>query len=132
LFKTIRYQSRLSPDDWHRLHVCLDDVLYECCLDLRKCLKCSVSRIISDAIKEYSDDYRMMSFDSYRYFYFAQAAGDENRCGILLERRRERKAEPGGRSLHAKNRNFLFDSRFNEGNIVCTFGKKSNERGVFR
>ena len=52
----VRYQDRKNPIIWRRVHVYLFPDLYECCLDLRKVLKMSVSYVIAWSVSEYLEE----------------------------------------------------------------------------
>ncbi len=52
----VRYQEKCHPDEWHRFHITLREDEYEYCLDLRKFLKMSLSRILALAVNRYIDN----------------------------------------------------------------------------
>ncbi len=65
LLDTVSYQERLCDDQkFRRLHVTLDDELYERCLDMRRVFKLSVSYIIALCINQYLDDINLVEFDT--------------------------------------------------------------------
>lgn len=77
LLNTVSYQEKLCADDkFRRLHVALDDELYERCLDMRRVFKLSVSYIIALCISQYLDDINSAEFntDNYRnvYIFFSE------------------------------------------------------------
>lgn len=51
----IRYQQD-HPGGWEVVHVRLDDALYEKCLDMRRLLKCSVSRLVVEELLRSFDE----------------------------------------------------------------------------
>ncbi len=52
----IKYQSRDNKDNWHRLHLVLNEYEYEYYLDMRKFYKMSVSFILAYAARRYLDE----------------------------------------------------------------------------
>lgn len=54
-FKSIKYQVKYENISWHKLHISMDNALYERCLDMRKLYKLSVSYILAICIKMYLD-----------------------------------------------------------------------------
>ncbi|HPC41277.1 MAG TPA: hypothetical protein PLD91_10205 [Spirochaetota bacterium] len=49
----VKYQSRDSKCNWSKFHLTLREDEYECCLDLRKIYKMSLSAIIAFSVKKY-------------------------------------------------------------------------------
>lgn len=52
-FRTVRYQPERNKENWVCLHVKLFEDEYECFIDIRKLTKCSLSLILSLAIRRY-------------------------------------------------------------------------------
>ena len=52
----IRYQKRDRKENWHRIHIVLNEYEYEYCLDMRKFYKMSVSFILAYAVIRYLDE----------------------------------------------------------------------------
>jgi len=52
----VRYQESDIKENWHRIHVVLNEYEYEYYMDLRKFLKMSVSFIIAYAVLRYLDE----------------------------------------------------------------------------
>lgn len=52
----IRYQDRDLKENWHRLHLVLNEFEYEYFLDMRKFYKMSVSLILAYAVRRYLDE----------------------------------------------------------------------------
>jgi hypothetical protein len=69
----IKYQSRDNKENWHRLHVVLNEYEYEYYLDMRKFYKMSVSFILAYAAIRYLDEIlnellnRSKNTDNYLY-----------------------------------------------------------------
>lgn len=53
IFKSIKYQTKNQDSGWHKLHISLNNALYERCLDMRKLYKLSVSYILAICIQKY-------------------------------------------------------------------------------
>ncbi|HNR88634.1 MAG TPA: hypothetical protein PKM65_09875 [Spirochaetota bacterium] len=51
--RRVRYQERLDPAQWRKLHITLDAALYECMIDLRKIDKVSVSFILALSVQKH-------------------------------------------------------------------------------
>lgn len=54
-FSRIKYQDRLPEGSWRQIHLYLNEGSYEACLDMRKVLKMSVSKILDYAVRIYLD-----------------------------------------------------------------------------
>lgn len=52
----IKYQDRDDRENWHRLHVVMNEYEYEYYLDMRKFYKMSVSYILAYAVRRYLDE----------------------------------------------------------------------------
>ena len=52
----VRYQPRKQGIPWRRQHIQLGASEYEYCIDLRKVMKFSVSRLVAEAVELYLDD----------------------------------------------------------------------------
>ncbi len=52
----VRYQERDLKENWHRIHIVLNEYEYEYYLDLRKLYKMSVSFILAYAVLRYMDE----------------------------------------------------------------------------
>jgi hypothetical protein len=52
----IKYQRSDEKENWHRLHVIVNEYEYEYYLDMRKFYKMSVSLILAFAVKRYLND----------------------------------------------------------------------------
>lgn len=65
----IKYQERDLKENWHRLHIILNEYEYEYCLDLRKFLKMSVSFILAYAVLRYLDELLKNNNDTDNYYY---------------------------------------------------------------
>ena len=55
-YPRIRYQARDDKENWHRIHLVLNEYEYEYCLDMRKLFKMSVSFILAYAVRRYLED----------------------------------------------------------------------------
>lgn len=55
--RAVRYQARNGNEKWSRQHIRMNCKEYECCLDMRKFGKISVSFLIACAIDLYKDDF---------------------------------------------------------------------------
>jgi len=53
---TVKYQHRRKDTAWKRVHVRIEDDIYEYMLDLRKFMKMSVSFILAFAVRKYHDE----------------------------------------------------------------------------
>ena len=68
----IKYQKRDEKENWHRIHVVLNEYEYEYYLDMRKFYKMSVSFILAYAVRRYLDNImnellNANKFDNYLY-----------------------------------------------------------------
>ena len=87
-YKRIRYQARDAKENWHKLHVVMNEYEYEYYLDMRKFFKMSVSFILAYAVRRYLDEivkellYGNISTDNYRYknYIFIKETIDEVIC----------------------------------------------------
>ena len=52
----IKYQERDVKDNWHRLHVVVNEYEYEYYQDMRKFFKMSISFVLAYAVMRYLDD----------------------------------------------------------------------------
>ena len=52
----VRYQERADKEEWHRLHMVMNEYEYEYYLDMRKFFKMSVSYILAFAVRRYLDE----------------------------------------------------------------------------
>jgi hypothetical protein len=52
----VKYQERDVKENWHRLHLVLNEYEYEYYLDMRKFFKMSVSFILAYAVRRYLDE----------------------------------------------------------------------------
>ena len=70
-YSRIKYQKRDLKENWHRLHIVLNEYEYEYYLDMRKFFKMSVSFILAYAVMRYLDEImnvllkRIKSTDNY-------------------------------------------------------------------
>ena len=55
-YSRIKYQARDAKENWHRLHVGMNEYEYEYYLDMRKFYKMSVSFILAYAVMRYLDE----------------------------------------------------------------------------
>ena len=55
-YSRIQYQGRDVKDNWHRLHIALNECEYEYYLDMRKFYKMSVSFILAYAVRRYLNE----------------------------------------------------------------------------
>lgn len=55
-YPRIRYQARDDKENWHRIHLVLNEYEYEYCLDMRKLFKMSVSFILAYAVRRFLED----------------------------------------------------------------------------
>lgn len=65
----IKYQERDLKENWHRIHVVLNEYEYEYCLDLRKFLKMSVSFFLAYAVLRYLDELLKNKIGTDNYYY---------------------------------------------------------------
>jgi hypothetical protein len=59
----VRYQERDLKENWHRLHIVMNEYEYDYCLDMRKLFKMSFSFILAYAVKRYLDEIIYKSLD---------------------------------------------------------------------
>ena len=52
----VKYQARADKEEWHRLHMVMNEYEYEYYLDMRKFFKMSVSYILAFAVRRYLDE----------------------------------------------------------------------------
>ena len=52
-FSPVKYQKSDPSQNWHRLHIQLNEYEYEYCLDMRKLYKMSVSLIVAYTVSRY-------------------------------------------------------------------------------
>ena len=52
----VKYQARADKEEWHRLHMVMNEYEYEYYLDMRKFFKMSVSYIFAFAVRRYLDE----------------------------------------------------------------------------
>ena len=55
-YSRVRYQERDVKENWHRLHIVMNEYEYEYYFDMRKFYKMSVSFILAYAVKRYLDE----------------------------------------------------------------------------
>ena len=55
-YSVIRYQERDVKENWHRLHIILNEYEYEYYLDMRKFYKMSVSFILAYAVRRFLNE----------------------------------------------------------------------------
>jgi len=55
-FSRVKYQARDIKENWHKLHITLNEYEYEYFLDMRKFFKMSVSYILAYAVRKYLDE----------------------------------------------------------------------------
>ena len=55
-FSPVKYQEKNPSQDWHRLHIQLNEYEYEYCLDVRKLFKMSVSLLVAYGVSRYLDE----------------------------------------------------------------------------
>jgi hypothetical protein len=65
----IKYQERDLKENWHRIHIVLNEYEYEYCLDLRKFLKMSVSFILAYAVLRYLDELLKKNIGTDKYYF---------------------------------------------------------------
>ena len=56
VFKRIKYQDKDKKRNWKRKHLYLREAEYEYCLDLKKAMKMSLSKILREAIQKFLDE----------------------------------------------------------------------------
>lgn len=81
--RSIKYQTKKGNVGWYKLHISLDNVMYERCLDFRKLYKLSVSYILAICIEKYLELIRKeltvgKKTDNYSNFYLFFINYDEN------------------------------------------------------
>jgi hypothetical protein len=59
----IKYQKRDLKENWHRLHLVMNEYEYDYCLDMRKLFKMSFSFILAFAVNRYLDEIMNKSLD---------------------------------------------------------------------
>ncbi len=59
----IKYQERDLKENWHRLHIVMNEYEYDYCLDMRKFFKMSVSFILAFAVNRYLDEIKYELLD---------------------------------------------------------------------
>jgi hypothetical protein len=87
-YSRIKYQERDEKENWHRLHIVLNEYEYEYCLDMRNFYKMSVSLILAYAVRRYLDEivnellYGNICTDNYLYknYIFIKKTIDEVIC----------------------------------------------------
>lgn len=52
----VKYQAREAKENWHQLHMSMNEYEYEYYLDMRKFFKMSVSFILAFAVRRYLDE----------------------------------------------------------------------------
>ena len=55
-YSRVKYQERDIRENWHRIHIVLNEYEYEYYLDMRKFFKMSVSFILAYAVMRYLDE----------------------------------------------------------------------------
>jgi hypothetical protein len=68
-YSRIKYQERDLKENWHRLHIVLNEYEYEYYLDMRKFFKMSVSFILAYAVIRYLDELLKMNESTDNYCY---------------------------------------------------------------
>jgi hypothetical protein len=72
-YSRVKYQSRDFRENWHRLHMVMNEYEYEYYLDMRKFFKMSVSFILAYAVIRYLDEilneWHEKGNGAYKYFY---------------------------------------------------------------
>ncbi len=68
-YSRVQYQPRDIKENWHRIHIVLNEYEYEYCLDLRKFFKMSVSFILAYAVLEYWDELMKQNVKTDKYCY---------------------------------------------------------------
>jgi hypothetical protein len=84
-YSRIKYQERDLKENWHRLHIIMNEYEYEYYLDMRKFFKMSVSFILALAVRRYLDEilnellHRNIDTDNYLYrnYIFIKKTIDE-------------------------------------------------------
>ncbi len=87
LYRAVKYQKKeYECQEFRNLHIDLDEVLYERCLDMRKVFKLSVSLILAICITEYSEDLfrKETSTDNYMQNYVLFCLGDSEFSGYIV------------------------------------------------
>ncbi len=65
----VKYQERDLKENWHRIHIVLNEYEYEYCFDMRKFFKMSVSYILAFAVLRYLDEILKRNKSTDKYFY---------------------------------------------------------------
>ena len=65
----IRYQERDLKENWHRIHILLNEYEYEYFLDMRKFFKMSVSYILAYAVLKYHEELMDRNINSDNYWF---------------------------------------------------------------
>ena len=68
-YSRVKYQERDIKENWHRLHIVLNEYEYEYYLDMRKFFKMSVSFILAYAVMRYLDEVLKKNKSSDNYCY---------------------------------------------------------------
>ena len=87
LMDTVSYQEKENGSrGFRRLHVGMEEDLYEKCLDMRKVFKLSVSFIIALCITKYLDDFNFedLKTDNYPGIYMFFCEKDKNLKGYIV------------------------------------------------
>jgi hypothetical protein len=72
----VRYQPRAQGAAWRKQHIQLGAAEYEYCIDLRKVMKFSVSRLVAEAVELYLEELFDIvgdDFDTYRLTNYAKS-----------------------------------------------------------
>jgi hypothetical protein len=75
-YSIIKYQERDLKENWHRIHIILNEYEYEYFLDMRKFFKMSVSFILAYAVMRYLDEVmnellkKNINADNYHYINY--------------------------------------------------------------
>lgn len=83
--RSVRYQDKSSKDSWRIFHVQLSPEVYEYFLDLRKCLKMSVSSLVALAVKKYLNQKLKINFtDNYQFqdYCFVEGLVEDIKCWV--------------------------------------------------
>jgi hypothetical protein len=65
----VKYQERDLKENWHRIHIVLNEYEYEYCFDMRRFFKMSVSYILAFAVLRYLDEILKRNKSTDKYFY---------------------------------------------------------------
>ena len=68
-YSRVKYQERDIKENWHRLHIVMNEYEYEYYLDMRKFFKMSVSFILAYAVMRYLDEVLKMNKSADNYCY---------------------------------------------------------------